>query len=116
MLCILRRDRIGFLGQGLKGKRCCSVCAHIGFLIKELACVPLAKGIVELAIEADHNHYHFSYSDEKDRNSIITQAETRYLSTEVAGGFTGVFFGVYATGNGKDSSTWAYIDWFEYTK
>jgi len=39
----------------------------------------------------------------------------RYLSTEVAGTFTGMFFALYATGNGQPSSVPADFDWFDYT-
>ena len=45
---------------------------------------------------------------------VLGGGETRYLSTEVAGGFTGVYFGLYATGNGARSTTPAFYDWFEY--
>jgi alpha-N-arabinofuranosidase len=39
---------------------------------------------------------------------------TRYLSTEVAGGFTGVYFGMYATSNGFARTGPADFDWFDY--
>ena len=32
------------------------------------------------------------------------------------GGFTGVYVGLYATGNGQASTTNADYDWFEYKK
>jgi len=38
----------------------------------------------------------------------------RYLSSEVAGGFTGVYFGLYATGSGQPASAPAHFDWFDY--
>jgi sialate O-acetylesterase len=38
----------------------------------------------------------------------------RYLSSEVAGGFTGVYVGLYATGNGQAASAPARFDWFDY--
>ena len=38
----------------------------------------------------------------------------RILSTDVAGGFTGVMLGPYATSNGQPSTTTAYFDWFDY--
>ncbi|MEJ5188504.1 MAG: glycoside hydrolase family 43 protein [Breznakiellaceae bacterium] len=44
----------------------------------------------------------------------IGEGETRLLSTEVAGGFTGIFFGLYATGNGKACQSPASFDFFEY--
>ncbi|MGS2778794.1 beta-xylosidase family glycoside hydrolase [Robertmurraya sp. GLU-23] len=67
-----------------------------------------------LSVLADAKNYTFSYQ-QPDRESItIGTGEFSLLSTEVAGGFTGVFFGLYATGNGSHSATPAYFDWFEY--
>jgi alpha-N-arabinofuranosidase len=40
--------------------------------------------------------------------------ENRYLSSEVAGGFTGVYTGMFASGNGKSSLAPAFFDWFDY--
>ena len=39
---------------------------------------------------------------------------TRDLSSEQVGGFTGVFIGLYATGNGQKSTRPADFDWFAY--
>jgi xylan 1,4-beta-xylosidase len=44
----------------------------------------------------------------------LATGETRYLATEVAGGFTGVYFALYATGNGNASKSPAFFDWFDY--
>jgi hypothetical protein len=44
----------------------------------------------------------------------LAQGETCYLSSEVARGFTGVYFAMYATGNGRVNATPAFFDWFEY--
>jgi len=41
-------------------------------------------------------------------------AETRFLSSEMAGTFTGVYLGLYATGNGKPSVTPALFDFADY--
>jgi alpha-N-arabinofuranosidase len=40
--------------------------------------------------------------------------ETKFLSSEVAGGFTGAYLSLYSTGNGKKSSAPAFFDWFDY--
>ncbi|MFW5980931.1 MAG: glycoside hydrolase family 43 protein, partial [Halanaerobiaceae bacterium] len=45
----------------------------------------------------------------------MDDGETRYLSSEVAGGFTGVYLAMYATGNGEETSVPADFDWFEYS-
>ena len=45
----------------------------------------------------------------------VSAADARYLSTEVATGFTGVYFGLYATGNGERARSPAHFGWFDYT-
>ncbi|WP_148660887.1 glycoside hydrolase family 43 protein [Marinilabilia salmonicolor] len=37
-----------------------------------------------------------------------------FLSTQTVGWFTGVYVGLYATGNGESSEVPAVYDWFEY--
>lgn len=37
-----------------------------------------------------------------------------YMITTNVGGFTGIYAGLYASGNGKTSSSFADYDWFEY--
>ena len=39
---------------------------------------------------------------------------TRYLSTETAGGFTGVVLGLYITSASKDSKAYADFEYFKY--
>jgi alpha-N-arabinofuranosidase len=75
--------------------------------------VPDTGGLV-LQVAADETRYRFSWSSPGGAPVEISSAETRYLSSEVAGGFTGVFLGMYATGSGHRSSTPASWDWFEY--
>jgi alpha-N-arabinofuranosidase len=71
------------------------------------------EGII-LSVQADAKNYTFSYQQPGGGSTILSSGECSVLSTEVAGGFTGVYFGLYATGNGRNSSTPAYFDWFEY--
>lgn len=66
------------------------------------------------SITANPKHYTFSYSQPGSNEYILGAGECGMLATEVAGGFTGVFFGMYATGNGKRCSQPAYFDWFDY--
>ena len=69
---------------------------------------------VVLAIDADRDKYVFSYGRSEEELRPLGEGETRYLSTEVAGGFTGVYFAMYATGNGAPSREPADFDWFDY--
>ncbi len=91
---------------------------RIGSLQAEVASRPLssseASGLV-LAIEADRDRYRFSCGPSEDDLCPLGEGETRYLSTEVAGGFTGVFFAMYASGNGAPCARPADFDWFEYS-
>ncbi len=81
----------------------------IGSLVAEVAEAPAPCGAVELAIEASAGSYRFGLND-----ICLAEGETKFLSTEVAGGFTGVYFGMYATGNGQRSTAPADFDWFDY--
>lgn len=88
----------------------------IGSLRAEVACEPLPAsdhGWV-LAIQADRANYVFCYGSSEHDLRPLGSGETRYLSTEVAGGFTGVYFAMYATGNGAPCAQPADFDWFDY--
>jgi alpha-N-arabinofuranosidase len=74
---------------------------------------------VVLQVDATADAYAFSYGAAQDgvaasATMSLGKALTRYLSSEVAGGFTGVYVGLYATGNGQPSSAPAHFDWFDY--
>ena len=45
----------------------------------------------------------------------LGSSETRHLSTEMSGGFTGVYLGLYATANGLNSENFAQFNNFQYT-
>jgi xylan 1,4-beta-xylosidase len=67
-----------------------------------------------LSVQADAKNYTFAYQQPGGESIVLGTGECSLLSSEVAGGFTGVHFGLYATGNGRNTSTPAYFDWFEY--
>ncbi|MGE5558921.1 MAG: glycoside hydrolase family 43 protein [Bacillota bacterium] len=96
------------------GSRQVMVRRRIGDLQKVVAREPAPEGPVILQITTKPHYYHFEYGREGEPPCRISTAATRYLAQEVAGGFTGVYFGMYATGNGIESRTPAYFDWFEY--
>ncbi|HEV8247470.1 MAG TPA: glycoside hydrolase family 43 protein, partial [Polyangiaceae bacterium] len=90
---------------------------RIGSLRAELACQPLGAGEASdliLAVLADRTTYRFSFGPDEGALQLLGQGETRYLSTEVAGGFTGVYLAMYASGNGRPCMEPADFDWFEY--
>lgn len=67
----------------------------IGCVSKEMKTIPAAQKKVALKIEAKEEQYHF-FAETQGGFAEMGCADTRYLSSEVAGGFTGVVFGLYA--------------------
>ncbi|WP_127530247.1 glycoside hydrolase family 43 protein [Paenibacillus kobensis] len=51
---------------------------------------------VQLLVEASHERYTFSFQLDDGQSLELGTAQTKYLSSEVAGGFTGVIIGLYA--------------------
>lgn len=87
---------------------------RIGDLEAVVAMDAAPDGPIRLHIEADPRTYRFAWVDSNGALHPLVTAQTRYLSTEVAGGFTGVYFALYATGNGRPCRAPADFDWFEY--
>ncbi|WP_419876426.1 glycoside hydrolase family 43 protein [Candidatus Pristimantibacillus sp. PTI5] len=69
---------------------------------------------VILRLEANPTAYSFYYVEPNGEPRALGSGECSLLSTEVAGGFTGVNIGMYTTGNGRACTVPAYFDWFEY--
>jgi alpha-N-arabinofuranosidase len=91
---------------------------RIGRLQAEVACHPLSPDEMPrlvLAVDAEHEKYRFSCGPSENDLRPLGEGETRYLSTEVAGGFTGVYFAMYASGNGTPCKHPADFDWFDYS-
>jgi xylan 1,4-beta-xylosidase len=81
-------------------------------IIKE---IKYTAGIICLQIIADGQDYTFYYGPREEELTLCAgPVDGRILSTDVAGGFTGVYFGLYASSNGTDSQNYADFDWFEY--
>ena len=98
------------------GKRSVIVRRRIGDMIMEVACEPVQNGAVELAVTANREFYHFNLVAPDGGHRPLAKSPVRYLTTEVAGGFTGVMFGLFATSHGEPSSNNAWFDWFDYAE
>jgi alpha-N-arabinofuranosidase len=71
------------------------------------------SGIV-LSVQANPKAYTFAYAAPGGEAKVLGSGECGMLSSEVAGGFTGVYFGLYATGNGQACAAPAYFNGFDY--
>ncbi|MFA9389090.1 MAG: glycoside hydrolase family 43 protein [Prolixibacteraceae bacterium] len=74
---------------------------------------PLQPGAITLIIKGEGEYFNFSF-EQGNQLTEIDKVEVRYLSSETVGWFTGVYVGMYATGNGKQSQTPALFDYFDY--
>jgi xylan 1,4-beta-xylosidase len=96
------------------GQRVAIVRRRIGSLVVEVAQAAVADGPVTLGIDSTAEWLTFGLVAGDGTFTPLAQGETRYLATEVAGGFTGVYLGLYATGTGQAASRPADFDWFDY--
>jgi len=75
--------------------------------------VPSEQTHVTLRIISDSIQYHF-YCNMNKKDILLGKAQTKYLSSEVAGGFTGVVMAMYAQQNEYSSENWADFSRFDW--
>ena len=75
--------------------------------------IPVPSGKVKLQITGEAEHYIFSYAVGDSQFVEIDRMNTKYLSTETVGGFTGMVIGMYATSptDSKNTATFEYFDY-----
>ncbi len=81
--------------------------------------IEIQPGPVILSVKASPLSYEFSCQSSEGTRQVLGAAPTKKLSVENIGFdrgmcFTGVYFGMYASGNGSRCTTPADFDWFEY--
>ncbi len=80
-----------------------------------IATCPISASYVYLKVEAHEQEYAFYVAEEFEKWRVVAEGvDGRILSTPVAGGFTGVYLGMYAGSHGHPSENYADFDWFEY--
>ncbi|ANS70411.1 xylosidase glycosyl hydrolase family protein [Streptomyces lincolnensis] len=78
-----------------------------------LAALAVTGSEVVLAVDSDESGYAFRVED--GTWSVLGSIERSFFSTERAGGFVGVYIGLYGTGNGEADAGEAQVRWFEYS-
>lgn len=94
--------------------RILKVIYTLGDLVNSAGEVVLKPGMVTLKIIGDKNNYSFQFSQNKETFQTVGTLNIQFLSAEVTGGYNGVVLGLYASGNGVESTVPAAYDWFEY--
>ncbi len=96
------------------GQRVLQVRYHLELIWQTAVEIPLTSGPLDLKITGSREHYRFSFSQSGQDFREIARVNTRYLGTEVTGGYNGVVIALYATGHGGVCSKPADFDWFDY--
>ena len=76
--------------------------------------IPLESAVVYLKAQGNKDVYSFLYSTDGVQYDPLGEMDAAFLSSETAGGFTGVYLALYA--QGKQNGGYADFDWFEYAK
>ncbi len=70
---------------------------QIGSLVKMEAYQEIHAEQIKFSLSGTPDEYRFAYLVEKGELVLLGKGETSYLTTEVAGVFTGIFLGFFAT-------------------
>ncbi|MFN8255959.1 MAG: glycoside hydrolase family 43 protein [Bacteroidales bacterium] len=90
---------------------------RIGNIIHTEKTEIIPDGEVFMYVSGTPEWYNFTYNVAGQKSvTDMGKIETKYLSSEVAGGFTGVYIAMFSTGNGSKSTVPADFDWFEYNE
>lgn len=75
--------------------------------------IPVSGNKLYLRMVGGSDFYTFYYSTDDKNYHKTGEIDVRFLSSETAGGFTGVYLGMFAQSNVENNS-YADFDWFEY--
>ena len=94
------------------GRRTLVARNRVGSLTTEKFAPVPETGEVELSIQCEREWFDLGYMNGGSRVSLL-RTEARFLSTEMAGGFTGLFVALYA--QGALENAWAHFRRFTYS-
>ena len=104
-----------FLRQEKSRKKQCIVVEYSLYGLKHKACeVEVKKGPAQLRVDGSKTGYTFYYRDGKGKWVEAGTLDTRMLSTETAGGFTGITLGMYAVSPKGGGFSCADFKYFRY--
>jgi len=104
-----------FVKQATGGKRVLVLRYRLGALAHTVCEVAILKGNVYLQVQGDKDYYSFAYSTDGKNFETLGKMNVCYISSETAGGFTGIYLGLFATSATKSSKSYADFDKFIYT-
>ncbi|HEX7365617.1 MAG TPA: glycoside hydrolase family 43 protein [Pelobium sp.] len=82
---------------------------------EQIGQVVVNKGALLMGVKANGEDLDFYVKQDGKTLTLAQNADGKILSVVNAGGFTGVYMGLYASSKGIKSNNFADFDWFEYT-
>lgn len=103
-----------FVKQLADGKQAIVLRYRLGELTHTEKEVVLPAGKVQLRVTGNNDLYSFQYATNGKDFHDLGKMNTRYISTETAGGFTGIMLGMYAVAATPESKGYADFEYFDY--
>lgn len=103
-----------FVKQAANGQASVVLRYRLGELTHLEKEVIVPQGSVQLQVKGSKEFYSFAYSTNGKDFLELGKMNTRYLSKETAGGFTGVILGLYAVSGSAESKAYADFRYFDY--
>ncbi len=103
-----------FLKQVSGNKRVLMVRYRLGELTHLNTEITIPNGKVYLQVTGTNDFYSFAYSTNGENFISVGKMDVDYISSETAGGFTGIYVGLYATSKNKKSKAYAEFEKFDY--
>ncbi|MFA5694857.1 MAG: glycoside hydrolase family 43 protein [Proteiniphilum sp.] len=103
-----------FIKEGEGGKRTLVLRYRLGVFNPIAREVVIPRGDIHLQVRGDKDYYSFLYSTDGFNFNMLDKMDVRYISTETAGGFTGIYLGLFAIGAKPSSQAYATVDHFGY--
>ena len=105
-----------FVKQLENGEQAVSLRYQLGELTHTEKEIILPQGKIQLRVKGSNEIYLFEYATDGKTFKELGRMNTRYISTETAGGFTGIMLGLYATSSSDTSKAYADFEYFDYEK
>ena len=102
------------LKQTSNGKRSIVLRYRLGELTHTATEIIIPKGKVYFQVKGTADFYSFAYSTDGSLFHELNRMDTRYLSSETAGGFTGIYLSLFVTSQNEHSKAFADFDKFTY--
>ena len=95
------------------GKKFLKVMCKLGSIEHTVNEIPVKSDKLYIKITGENDFYRFLYSVDNEKYIDLGKGDTRFLSSETADGFTGVYIGLFCSA-ANEKKSYIDIDWFDY--